>query len=301
MSSEIEMLRLLGSEGGIKMLLHSGRDLGIIIKTSNWSNIVDFGVFSRESLSRTVPLGYEEDDTRESAGYLFHPVTLSLDKDKGKVDVFSIDSYLSLPNKNEKTFSLHLITEHGEDASSLILEAGKPLQLIVRLSIHPEYIKGYIDEFLLLSFSGETRHSQVCRSYAECTIGLRVQGTLMAPNEMILSQQLSAEAAPFTPKIALTYFDAPCRPTFLLAMSSANDCYMAPQGFRSVRLVEMQVVLSISLYLSLCVCVSLSLSFFLLLFDVLTCGLFYSQGYAELIYDYSNNLLSPPDLVKKVR
>jgi hypothetical protein len=235
---EVDHLRLLGSEGGIKMLLDSGKELGIKIKANTWSNILDFGVFSSDTLVSSVPLGYEEIQSEEGEKYLFQSINLCLDASRiGSVDAFTLNSYQSLPNKKEDTFRIQLVTEEGDDATTLTLRAGDELNLHVRLMIHPQYTRGHINEFLLLSFRGQTSHSPVSMSYAECTVGLRVQGTLMSPNEVVISQQLSAEAAPFAPQIALTYFDQNC-PTFALLR---ENMHTAPKGFRHATLPFFQV------------------------------------------------------------
>lgn len=212
---------------------------------------MDFGVFSSESLLSNVPLGYEDTQPKEDEGeemYLFQSITLSLNpSSKCGVDSFSLNSYQSLPNKEEDTFRLQVVTEEGDDATNVTLTAGDELYLHIRLLIHPQYTQGHINEFLLFSFSGQTRHSSVCMSYAECTVGLRVQGTLMSPNEVILSQQLSAEAAPFTPQIALTYFDYAC-PIFNLYYKSkkganhlSRNLYSVPRGFSEASLPFVEV------------------------------------------------------------
>jgi hypothetical protein len=51
----------------------------------------------------------------------------------------------------------------------------------------------------------------------------------MSLKEVAISRQLSADAAPFTPKIALTYFEQFC-PTFSLS----ENTHSAPTGFSLV-------------------------------------------------------------------
>lgn len=209
---------------------------------------MDFGVFSSESLLSSVPLGYEETESKESENmYLFQSITLSLDTcSKGGVGSFTLTNYHSLPNKDNDTFRLQVVTEEGDDATNMTLSAGMELCLHVRLHIHSQFTQGNINELLLFSFHGQTSHSPVCMSSAECTVGLRVQGTLMSPKEVMLSQQLSAEAAPFTPSIALTYFDQMC-PVFNLpepsrkGNSKHRNTYTVPPGFRKASLPFVQV------------------------------------------------------------
>jgi hypothetical protein len=267
---KVDHLRLLGSEGGIKMLLDGGKEQGIKIKANNWGNIVDFGVFSCDSLKSSVPLGYEEDQQEESERYLTQAISLSFDAcNMGGVDTFTLTAFQSLPNKAEETFRLQLVTEEGNDATSITLRVGDDaIVLLVRLLIHSKYTRGNINEFLLLSFCGQTNHSPVSMSYAECTVGLRVQGTLMSPNEVVISQQLSAEAAPFIPKVALTYFDWRC-PMFAVAVGdqggSPDNVYTAPPGFKQATFALVQVTFQLLLCCAVLCCAVLCCFIFLFL------------------------------------
>lgn len=241
--SKTDFLRLLGSVSGIKGLLTSGQELGIKIKTNAWSNIVDFGVFSTESLRSTVPIGYEGMDSKPSDGYLMQRVILSLDGSGQHFHTFTLNNTQSLPTDEKESFQLQVVTEDGEDATGLTLRAGDELTLYVRLTIRPQYTKGHINEFVLLSFTSQRSHSPVCSSSAQCTVGVKVQGALMAPQEVAISRQLSAEAVPFTPQVATTYFDVPCPLSTMAnsAMSSPEENYSAPQGFKNVQFPELQV------------------------------------------------------------
>ena len=255
--SEGDLLRLLGTEEGIKTLLQGGSELGLKVTASTWSNIVDFGVFSREVLQCDIPLGYE-DGGEVGERFLAQEIRVSLEGVNG-VGSLTLQEYRTLPNKREDVdFQLKLQTAEGDDAIGETVVsvdgagAGEPLVLQARLVINPNFTAGHINEFILLSFVGQTRHSPVCMSYAECTVGLRIQGTMMAPNEVVLSQRLSAEAKPFTPKVALNYFDYPC-PTYDVEQTSSTDyVYTAPQGYKSVIFPNTQVKSVIKLFNILC-------------------------------------------------
>lgn len=143
---------------------------------------------------------------------------------------FSIISFESLPSDKEEEFRLQVVTQEGDDAAAVTLRGGNnPLLLNVRLVIRPKYCRGRIDEFLLLTFRGQTQQSPVSMSSAQCTVGLRVQGTMMSPDEVKISRSLSAEATPFTPHITVTYFDQPC-PSFVLRENSFDSSH----GFRHI-------------------------------------------------------------------
>ena len=247
----VDFLRLLGEEGGVKTLLEGGRELGIQVKAKSWSNLVDFGVFSDDNLETGVPHGYEEmeesKDLRKS-GYVTQWITLTLEQcERSVIDEFVITSYQSLPGKEKNTFSLQLLTEEGDDATGTNLRAEEELHLQVRLLIHPQYTCGHINEFLLVSFSGQKNHSKVSVTHAACTVGARVQGNFMSPEDTVICRQLSAEAKPFIPSVALTYFDTTC-PTFSILNSTVldaatKDVYLMSKGFRHAIIPFLQVSL----------------------------------------------------------
>lgn len=163
-------------------------------------------------------LGYEDCSSDQHRKRLLTlDVHLKLNKIRNMPSAYTLMAYEVLPLPNPDLYQMELILPDGDDATGCEILPDFPQELGLRISIQPSF-HGHIYQLIIFHIEGKLIISPTCVSICKCAVGVLVRGSVVDSGTVAFSKQLSIDAKPFMPQIAVSYFDNKVRLVLFLCL-----------------------------------------------------------------------------------